>query len=149
MPVATGFAQGPEANADVVRRAVELAMQGVSSDIANSVLLFVTSAFQLSPVLLRTASRVANCTQIMGCVAPGIFTETNSAIHVPAAAAMVLTEGIKLAGSNVTPVRLRNALESIRKFDLGGLEVSYSTSNHTGLDFVDLSIIDAGGRFRR
>lgn len=65
------------------------------------------------------------------------------------AAAMVLTEGIKLAGNNVTPIRLRNALESISSFDLGGLEVSYSASDHTGLDFVDLSIIDAGGRFRR
>ena len=96
MGVATGFAQGPEANTDVVRRAVELAMQGVSSDIANSVLLFLTSAFQLSPALLRTASRVANCTQVMGCVAPGIFTETNSAIHVPAAAAMVLTGQLAL-----------------------------------------------------
>lgn len=65
------------------------------------------------------------------------------------AAAMVLTEGIRLAGNSVTPVSLRNALESISSLDLGGLEVSYSASNHTGLDFVDLSIIDAAGRFRR
>lgn len=65
------------------------------------------------------------------------------------AAAVVLTEGIRLCGNDVTPVKLRNALESIRNLDLGGLEVSYSDSDHTGLDFVDLSIIDATGRFRR
>jgi ABC-type branched-subunit amino acid transport system substrate-binding protein len=65
------------------------------------------------------------------------------------AAAVVLTEGIRLCGNDVTPVKLRNALESIRNLDLGGLEVSYSASDHTGLHFVDLSIIDATGRFRR
>ncbi len=65
------------------------------------------------------------------------------------AAAMVLTEGIRRAGNDVTPVKLRNALEGIRDLNLGGLEVSYSASDHTGLDFVDLSIIDATGRFRR
>lgn len=96
MGAATGFAQGPEASADVVRRAVELAMQGVSADIANSVLLFVTSAFQPTSALLRAASRAANCTQVMGCVAPGIFTEQNSALHVPAAAALVLTGSLAL-----------------------------------------------------
>lgn len=65
------------------------------------------------------------------------------------AAALVLTEGIRLCGNEVTPVRLRNALESIRGLDLGGLEISYGANDHTGLDFVDLSIIDAAGRFRR
>lgn len=65
------------------------------------------------------------------------------------AAAMVLTEGIRLAGKDLTPVTLRNALENMRHLNLGGLEVSYSANDHTGLDFVDLSIIDATGRFRR
>ena len=41
------------------------------------------------------------------------------------------------------------ALEGMQKFDLGGLEVSYSPTDHTGLDFADLSIISADGRFRR
>ena len=65
------------------------------------------------------------------------------------AAAKVLVEGLRRAGPRPTPTGLRDALESIRGFDLGGLSVSYSRDNHTGLDFADLSIIDATGRFRR
>ena len=65
------------------------------------------------------------------------------------AAAKVLVEGLRRAGPNPTPQGLRNALEGIRDFDMGGLKVSYSPTNHTGLDFADLSIVDAAGRFRR
>ena len=65
------------------------------------------------------------------------------------AAAKVLTEGLRRAGPNPTSVALRSALEGIKDFDLGGLKVSYSPTNHTGLDFADLSIVDASGRFRR
>lgn len=65
------------------------------------------------------------------------------------AAAKVLTEGLRRAGPNPTPAALRSALEGIKDFDLGGLKVSYSPTNHTGLDFADLSIVDASGRFRR
>lgn len=65
------------------------------------------------------------------------------------AAAKVLVEGLRLAGSRPTPTDLRNALERINNFDLGGLFVSYSATDHTGLDFVDLSIVDGSGQFRR
>lgn len=65
------------------------------------------------------------------------------------AAAKVMVEGLRRAGANPTPQSLRNALESIRDFDLGGLKVNYSPTNHTGLDFADLSIVDSDGRFRR
>jgi hypothetical protein len=41
------------------------------------------------------------------------------------------------------------ALEGMRKYDLGGLQIAYSTKSHTGLDFADLSIIGPDGRFRR
>jgi ABC-type branched-subunit amino acid transport system substrate-binding protein len=65
------------------------------------------------------------------------------------AAAKVLVEGLRRAGPNPTPIKLRDALEGIQKLDLGGLSVSYSPTDHTGLDFADLSIIDASGHFRR
>jgi ABC-type branched-subunit amino acid transport system substrate-binding protein len=65
------------------------------------------------------------------------------------AAAKVLTEGLRRAGPAPTPQKLRDALEGLSRYDLGGLTVSYSPTNHTGLDFADLSIIDASGRFRR
>lgn len=65
------------------------------------------------------------------------------------AAAKVLVEGLRRAGPRPTRERLRNALESINGFDLGGLDISYSPLDHTGLDFSDLSIIDSSGNFRR
>lgn len=66
------------------------------------------------------------------------------------AGAKVLVEGLRLAGANPTAQGLRNALENLRGFDLGGgLTMSYSPRSHTGLDFADLSIIDASGKFRR
>jgi len=65
------------------------------------------------------------------------------------AAAKVLVEGLRRAGPHPTPVALRDALEGISNLNLGGLSVSYSPTNHTGLDFADLSIVDATGKFRR
>jgi ABC-type branched-subunit amino acid transport system substrate-binding protein len=66
------------------------------------------------------------------------------------AAAKVLVEGLRRAGKAPTRASLTAALEGMRKFDLGGgLEVSYSAADHTGLDFADLSIIGPDGRFRR
>ena len=65
------------------------------------------------------------------------------------AAAKVLVEGLKRAGPKPSREKIQAALEGLRKFDLGGLEVSYSPEDHTGLDFADLSIIGSDGKFRR
>ena len=65
------------------------------------------------------------------------------------AAAKVLVEGLRRAGPAPTREKLTVALEGIRKFDLGGLEVSYAPDDHSGLDFADLSIIGPLGKFRR
>ena len=63
--------------------------------------------------------------------------------------AKVLVEGLRRAGKDPTGEKVRAALEGIRGYDLGGLEVGYSASDHTGLDFVDLSIINKDGKFTR
>jgi len=65
------------------------------------------------------------------------------------AAAKVLVEGIRRAGPAPTPEKLRDTLEGMTKFDLGGLEVGYGPNDHTGLEYVDLSIIGPDGKFRR
>jgi len=65
------------------------------------------------------------------------------------AAAKVLVEGLRRAGPKPSRDKIQAALESLNKFDLGGLEVSYSADDHTGLDFADLSIIGSDGRFMR
>jgi len=65
------------------------------------------------------------------------------------AGAKVLVEGLRRAGPRPTRDKVVAGLNSVHKFDIGGMEVSYSAANHTGLDFVDLSIVGADGRFRR
>jgi len=63
--------------------------------------------------------------------------------------AKVLVEGLRRAGPQPTRERLHTALEGLKKYDLGGLRLSYSATSHTGLDFSDLSIIGPDGQFRR
>jgi ABC-type branched-subunit amino acid transport system substrate-binding protein len=57
--------------------------------------------------------------------------------------------GLQRAGANPTRTKLRDALEGMSALDIGNLTVGYSPTDHTGLDFVDLSIIDNAGKFRR
>ena len=51
--------------------------------------------------------------------------------------------------ADLAPEKIQAALENIRRFDIGGLEVNYSLEDHTGLDFADLSIIGTDGKFKR
>ena len=64
-------------------------------------------------------------------------------------AAKVLVEGLRRAGPKPSREGLRAAMESITRLDIGGLEISYSPTDHTGLDYADLSIIARDGRFQR
>ena len=65
------------------------------------------------------------------------------------AGAKVLVEGLRRAGPHPTREKLRDALETLKHFDIGGLEVTFSPSSHTGLDYADLSIIGSDGKFQR
>ena len=58
-------------------------------------------------------------------------------------------EGLRRAGAKPNGEKLRAALEAIRDYDIGGMDVTYSATDHTGLDFVDLSIINKEGKFTR
>ncbi|MDO8305763.1 ABC transporter substrate-binding protein [Herminiimonas sp.] len=64
-------------------------------------------------------------------------------------AAKVLVEGLKRAGRNLTREGFVRALESMQKFDLGGLMISYTANDHTGSEFVELTMISKDGRFIR
>jgi branched-chain amino acid transport system substrate-binding protein len=65
------------------------------------------------------------------------------------ASAKVLVEALRRAGPKPTRTRVLAALEGLRDFDLGGgLVVSYSMQDHSGIDFADLSII-SDGKFKR
>jgi ABC-type branched-subunit amino acid transport system substrate-binding protein len=65
------------------------------------------------------------------------------------AGAKVLVEGLRRAGRQPTREKLREALESLHRYDIGGLEVSFSPASHSGLDYADLAIIGSDGRFTR
>ena len=77
------------------------------------------------------------------------LTEISPAMLEGFAAAKVLVEGLKRAGPKPARDKIQTALESIKKLDLGGLEVNFSPDDYTGPDFADLSIIGTDGRFRR
>ena len=65
------------------------------------------------------------------------------------AGAKVLVEAIKRASPNPNRQKMLAALESIKNFDIGGLQINYTPDSHTGLDFADLSIIGQDGKFKR
>ena len=65
------------------------------------------------------------------------------------ASAKVLVEALRRAGPKPTRAKVLAALETLKGYDLGGgLEVSYSPQDHSGIDFADLAIISEG-RFKR
>ena len=63
--------------------------------------------------------------------------------------AKVLVEGLKRAGPKPTRESLLKALEGMTHYDVGGIEVGYGPTDHSGLDYVDLAIVDQNGKFRR
>ena len=73
------------------------------------------------------------------------------------AASKVLVIALKKAAADgkgtITRSSIKKALESFNQVDigggLGGVGLSYSPTDHTGLDYVDLSYIGADGTFRR
>ncbi len=98
MTVATGLAIGSQPKPELAQRAVSEAMQKAGLEIANSVLLFLTSEFARDPLpAIKAAGKAANCVQVLGCSAPGIFTEQDWVLDAPAVAAMVFGGGLGLA----------------------------------------------------
>lgn len=63
--------------------------------------------------------------------------------------AKVMVEGLRRAGKNPTREGLIRALESIKRLDLGGLTLTYSEKDHTGSEFVELTMIGRDKRFIR
>jgi ABC-type branched-subunit amino acid transport system substrate-binding protein len=63
-------------------------------------------------------------------------------------AAKVLTEGLRKAPGKATRESLIAGLETIDRQQFGGFEVSFSTKNHVGSKFVELSMLTGDGRVR-
>jgi branched-chain amino acid transport system substrate-binding protein len=75
-------------------------------------------------------------------------TELSPALLEGFVATKVMVEALRRAGPKPTRARLIATLNSLQ-YDLGGnIDVSYSPTDHTGIDYVDLSIVSEG-RFKR
>ncbi|HEY8607107.1 MAG TPA: ABC transporter substrate-binding protein [Noviherbaspirillum sp.] len=63
--------------------------------------------------------------------------------------AKVLVEALRRTGPQPTRQGFVRALESMQRLDFGGLMVTYGPDDHTGSEFVELTMIGRDGRFIR
>jgi ABC-type branched-subunit amino acid transport system substrate-binding protein len=59
--------------------------------------------------------------------------------------AKVLVEGLRKAGPHPTREGLVAALESLKGFDLGGINLNFSPTSRDGSDFIELTVIGRNG----
>jgi len=64
-------------------------------------------------------------------------------------AAKVLVEGLRRAGKEPTREKLIAGLETMNRYDLGGLDVTYGPNLRAGTSYIDLTIISKTGKFVR
>jgi small ligand-binding sensory domain FIST len=100
MKVATSIVLGNKATPALVAEAVSIAMLKADITVASSVLLLLTSEFADDPQpAISAAAKAANCTQVFGCSATGIFTEEDWVLDSPAAAVMVFGGEVSIQSS--------------------------------------------------
>ena len=63
--------------------------------------------------------------------------------------AKVLGEALRRAGPNPTRKKLRDALETLRNYDAGGVFISFTPKQHAGSRFVDITILNRSGKLLR
>lgn len=63
--------------------------------------------------------------------------------------AKVLGEGLRKAGRNLTREGFIRALESMQRADMGGVLITYSPTDHSGSEFVELTLLGRDGKFLR
>ena len=106
MKVGTSIVLGNKATPTLAAEAVANAMEKAEISIANSLLLFLTSEFADYPQpAIRAAAKAANCTQVFGCSATGIFTEDDWVLDSPAAAVMVFGGNLSIETTNLNLAR--------------------------------------------
>ena len=75
--------------------------------------------------------------------------EVSPALLEGFAGAKVLVEALRRAGPRPTRASVQQALDNLGRFDLGGLTLNYHGGSHSGLEFAELTIIGASGKFQR
>ncbi len=64
-------------------------------------------------------------------------------------AAKIFVEGLRRAGNSPTRESFVTALETLRDYDVGGFNVTYTPTDHNGSKFVELTVITRDGKFLR
>ena len=64
-------------------------------------------------------------------------------------AAKVLVEGLRRAGRDLTREKLVTALETMNDYDVGGFSITYTSADHGGSRYVELTAIGRDGVFVR
>ena len=64
-------------------------------------------------------------------------------------AASVFVEGLKKAGKALTRESFVDALDKLGSVDLRGFRVKFSANNHNGSNLVELTVLGAGGNYKR
>lgn len=97
MPLATALVTGNDPEPQIAEAAVEEALAKSGLAHATGVLLFLTPEFaRHASAIVTAAARRAQCLQIVGGIASGVFTEAGWALDRPAAAALVLGGSLSL-----------------------------------------------------
>jgi hypothetical protein len=97
MTVATALVSGNDPLPQLAEEAIRLALAKAGLTHANGVLLFLTPEFARHAQHTVTAgARAAQCTQVAGGIAAGVFTESGWTVDRPAAAVMVFGGGLSL-----------------------------------------------------
>ncbi|MGZ5079430.1 MAG: ABC transporter substrate-binding protein [Usitatibacter sp.] len=100
---------------------------------------------QVFPNPARSDTRIAAELKRVAAGRPG-FVISHMAME-GFAAAKVLVEGLRRAGRNPTRASFLAGLESLHDYDLGGLTLTFGPSDHSGLDYVEASIVNKRGTF--
>lgn len=98
MTVATALVSGTDASPQLAENAVNEALQKSGLTHANGVLLFLTPEFaRYAQQSVTAVARAAQCVQVAGGIAAGVFTEAGWLLDRPAAAVMVFGGDLSLA----------------------------------------------------
>jgi small ligand-binding sensory domain FIST len=119
--VATGFATAERATPELAALAVHEALEKLGGRPAGSVLLFLTPQFhRQTQATITAAARCSRSLQVVGCTAPGVFTESQWSLDAPAAAALVLcgNTGLVPPGGDGAPVLTLATPAAARRTDL-------------------------------
>jgi branched-chain amino acid transport system substrate-binding protein len=63
--------------------------------------------------------------------------------------ATILVEVLRRSGPRPTPAAVQAALERVTELDVGGYRLAYGNHKHNGSSFVELTMVDASGKFIR